>query len=108
MHQAHQPSPTKWLVAVARIPWQAIDQSGYFFASSNPSQSLTPVQRAQTAVVGCAWFGRHQPCWRASTAATPEASTTQRAKTLLVFCCQRTSSTWLPPGTSWTLVTLAG
>ena len=52
MHHAHQPWPTKWLVAVPRMPWQAIDHFGNFLASSGPSQSFTPRQRDHTAVVG--------------------------------------------------------
>src|ERR1700761_7686668 len=84
MIHAHQPGPTKWFVAVARIPKQDWDQSGNFFASSSPSQSFTPVQRAHTAVVGCSVLARNQPSCRASTAATPEASRTHRAETVKV------------------------
>src|SRR6185437_9566996 len=67
------------------MPKQTSDQAGNFFASSGPSQSFTPVQRAHTAVVGCSLFGRNQPSCRANTAATPDASTNQRAETVRVI-----------------------
>ena len=37
MHHAHQPSPEKWFVAVFRMPWHAIAQSGNLLASSSPN-----------------------------------------------------------------------
>src|SRR5579871_3856437 len=88
MIHAHQPGPARWLVAVERMPKQAFDQSGNFCASSAQSKSFTPVQRDQTAVVGCSVLGRSQPSCLASSAATPEASTTQRAETVLVSDCE--------------------
>src|SRR5439155_3439799 len=81
---------------------------GNFFANSTPSQSLTPAHRDQTAVVGCALLGRHQPSCRASSAATPEASTTHRAETFFVCSWERTSRICWPPAARLTLLTLAG
>src|SRR4051794_11904592 len=116
MIHAHQPGPTKWLVAVERTPKHAFAQSGNFIANSWPSQSFTPVQRAQTAVVGCSVFGLSQPSCLANPAAKPDASTTHRAETLLVpsvgcsmlLAAILTSTVCFPPGLSWTFPTLAG
>src|SRR6185503_10148636 len=79
------------------MPKHISDQSGNFFASSAPSQSFTPVQRAHTAVVGCSVFGFSHPSCRANTAATPDASTNQRAETLRgpgIGCSRLELGTW--------------
>src|SRR5579862_1648926 len=97
------------------MPKQAFDHSGNFCASSAQSKSFTPVQRDQTAVVGCSVLGRSQPSCLASSAATPEASTTQRCETVLVSDCESlpgairlTSTVCGPPGVNCILPTLAG
>ena len=108
IHQLHQPSPMMWLVAVPRVPYTADAHSGYFSASSRPSQSLTPFHRDHAAAVGCSVLARHQPSCRARTAARPDASTTQRALTGKRRPSCFTSIVCPPPGMRRTLETVAG
>ena len=49
-------------LAFTALAASLIAHSGYFWASSYPSQSLTPFHRPQAAEIGCAVFDFHQPC----------------------------------------------
>src|SRR4051812_18472364 len=108
IHQLHQPSPITWLVAVPRMPYTAEANSGYFSANSRLSQSFTPFQRDHAAAVGWALFDLHQAFLRARIAPMPEASTTQRARIVLVPSPFFTVSVCSAPEESCTLSTLAG
>src|ERR1700730_14048530 len=90
------------------VPYTADAHSGYFSPISRPSQSFTPFHLDHAAAVGWAVFDFHQPFFGARNAPTPDASTIQRARTVLepspflsVIVCSL-------PGDSWTSITLAG
>src|SRR5450631_381465 len=109
IHQDHQPFPQMWLVAVNRTAFARLDHSGLRSANSRESRLFTPFQRLQHAAMGCALLVLSQPFLRARIAATPEASTTHRARS--VPAPPASSVQWTvctPPSTSSTSLILTG
>src|SRR5580700_6201023 len=109
IHQDHHPLPQMWLVAVKRTAFARADHSGWRSANCLESRFLTPFHRLQHAAMGWARLVLSQPLRRARRAATPEASTTQRAVSVPELpSCLVQVTVWVPPSTRETSPTRAG